>query len=942
MRKKIFLLFIYIYTNNLCCQVRYNYQQFTIEDGLPTNAIYDIVEGKDGKMYIGTDNGLSVYDGIKFKNYNTKDGLYNPYIVKVERGLNNDIFCATYLGKLCKFSKENISVHQTNFNLGNTAELYIFKNKFIYNHLYKGTHKNTSQSIFYQFYESSFHTKDINYLYDLGNQDYPSVFKYKNQSIFIKNRTFKIGSLEVRLPENIPTIFKIEVGIDKLYLLSASQLHVSDFRGNILQTLNLPANIIYGSNRCYTMIDAYGDLWVNIQLIGMYKMENGKWVLQNSFLGFKKDESINAIYCDSKGRIWITTFNNGLFLISNIDTKHYVHNEAENRFSAIAVLKDSQIYSTTRYGLFKMQENSLNQLWKRKNEFKLDRIHNEPIFLNTTPEKIKWGGLKTYVAKKVINYKGKVLTYGLGSTIQNYSDKNKFKYTRNLKPKNSKIISLGDTLLCANTDSVFKATILNDTLIQYHYSLKLSTIGFIYDMLLHNDTLIIAESNQIKFFYKERLIKTISKINDVPLESINKIELRYNKLWIYASNGIYFIDNRNESRVINKHNFLPSSEVSDILLNKDRYYFATNNGIAVIPKNIIESNSSKPIINITSYFTDSVHTILDKKIELNAKDNFLQIYFDIQCMTNKKNLIVQYSLDNNQWNRMDLSELDLNNLSSGNVNLKIRTKDVNSDWAYTEVKISKQYPFYLQWWFILFALGFISLAYYFFYKFKLNKEIELTEIKNKMFSQIIELRQSALSAMMNPHFIFNSLNAIQYFINSNQKEKSSEYLAKLSRLVRLFLNHASEPSILLAEEIDRLKRYVELEQMRFYPFEFKISVSENLDVDKISIPNMILQPFVENAILHGISHLENKDGVVLLDISANDNILKISITDNGYGMDKTTYKESSHISKALTIIKERIEIMQKQESRKVYKITEEVPYMQSKRSGHRVCIYLST
>lgn len=208
------------------------------------------------------------------------------------------------------------------------------------------------------------------------------------------------------------------------------------------------------------------------------------------------------------------------------------------------------------------------------------------------------------------------------------------------------------------------------------------------------------------------------------------------------------------------------------------------------------------------------------------------------------------------------------------------------------------------------------------------------EINNR----IVELRQKALSATMNPHFVFNSLTAMQYYINHNEKTKSSEYIAKLSRLVRMFLNQSSEPFISLQEEIVRLKLYVDFELLRFQNFEFKIIEQGYTDASKIMMPNMILQPFVENSILHGVSHLKEKDGKVIITIKLESDVLHITIEDNGFGLDPSG-SNSSHISKGISIITERLDIMQKKYPEKTYTIIQKPVDPNKERKGH--CVYLT-
>jgi LytS/YehU family sensor histidine kinase len=171
----------------------------------------------------------------------------------------------------------------------------------------------------------------------------------------------------------------------------------------------------------------------------------------------------------------------------------------------------------------------------------------------------------------------------------------------------------------------------------------------------------------------------------------------------------------------------------------------------------------------------------------------------------------------------------------------------------------------------------------------LKKELQLqrleTEKKHLEFKQIAaDLEMQALRAQMNPHFIFNSLNAINCFVLKNDMESASDYLTRFSRLIRSVLQHSLQAAISLSDEIATLRLYIELEQLRFKNhFRFNIYVSDSVDVEGWMIPPLLLQPFVENAIWHGLMHREEEGGELTIDIDTADEELCCSVTDNGVG-----------------------------------------------------------
>jgi tetratricopeptide (TPR) repeat protein len=176
-----------------------------------------------------------------------------------------------------------------------------------------------------------------------------------------------------------------------------------------------------------------------------------------------------------------------------------------------------------------------------------------------------------------------------------------------------------------------------------------------------------------------------------------------------------------------------------------------------------------------------------------------------------------------------------------------------------------------------------------------------------------ELEMRALRAQMNPHFIFNCLNSINRFILKNNTDEASDYLTKFSRLIRMVLNLSQKSFILLAEELECLKLYIQLEQMRFKnAFYYHICCDEAIDMEEVLIPPLLLQPFVENAIWHGLMHKED-NGILSIAIIKNDNHLICTIKDNGIGRKTAALLNNEKLTQkslGLQITKERLKLLE--------------------------------
>jgi hypothetical protein len=190
------------------------------------------------------------------------------------------------------------------------------------------------------------------------------------------------------------------------------------------------------------------------------------------------------------------------------------------------------------------------------------------------------------------------------------------------------------------------------------------------------------------------------------------------------------------------------------------------------------------------------------------------------------------------------------------------------------------------------------------------QNLESEKTKAELQRQAMELEMQALRAQMNPHFIFNSLNSINMFILENNKLQASEYLSKFSRLVRLILQNSQDAFIPLERELEALQLYLELESLRFdKKFEYKITVADSVDTTMLKVPPLIIQPYAENAIWHGLMHKKEK-GHLEIELYQEEEILFCKITDDGIGRNKASELKSKsglkHKSMGIKITEDRI------------------------------------
>jgi sensor histidine kinase YesM len=221
----------------------------------------------------------------------------------------------------------------------------------------------------------------------------------------------------------------------------------------------------------------------------------------------------------------------------------------------------------------------------------------------------------------------------------------------------------------------------------------------------------------------------------------------------------------------------------------------------------------------------------------------------------------------------------------------------------------------------LFTLPFAILLEIIVFALAIARKIsEDRQAKNELEKKAIEIEMMALRSQMNPHFIFNSLNSIRYFILSNDKENAKNYLNKFSNLLRMILNHSRQNLITLQEEIDALRTYLEIESARFDDsFEYNILIDECIELDAIKIPPLILQPYVENSIIHGLRNSQKPQKQLKIKVSKNTNSIEISIFDNGIGRLESEKIKTLYANKSFgsLITNQRIELFNQSSTNKV-------------------------
>ena len=345
---------------------------------------------------------------------------------------------------------------------------------------------------------------------------------------------------------------------------------------------------------------------------------------------------------------------------------------------------------------------------------------------------------------------------------------------------------------------------------------------------------------------------------------------------------------------------------------------------------------SLPLVNLekklpTFNFSLDSLSVSNKNFSVFEKGNYdysqnqFKFYVNFNSVLCESEALITYQLKgfDKQLQNIPFTQnvIDYKYLPPGDYNFELQAKYRNYSSSLINYSFIINKPFWQVWWFyvLIFFLGFWVIRFIFLYRINQLKRKNIEYSKQLVLkANLVESELKALRSQMNPHFIFNSLNSIQDLILQKDTEASYDYIVLFSNLVRSALNYSNQSFIPIEEEIEFLQNYLKLEKLRFGSnFNYSIKYKKT---KSFKVPSLIIQPFVENALIHGLFHKHNEKKLVI-DFSLKDEFLECTITDNGIGREKSQEIQkrqgNNHKSFALESIKKRLLILQEQYSTEI-------------------------
>jgi len=431
----------------------------------------------------------------------------------------------------------------------------------------------------------------------------------------------------------------------------------------------------------------------------------------------------------------------------------------------------------------------------------------------------------------------------------------------------------------------------------------------------------------------------------VDIKSI--IEDNSGNLWLNTTNAIIKINQQRDVVSTYDNHFGIKFEmpygVSYKSKSGDLYFTAIPGYYSFAPEEF-DKECMPPIITLSNFRISNKDVLSNKEaslktsvvnadhIKLNYNQNVFSFDFAAIDFVDPKANRHFYMLENydKTWNTADFDRRAIYfNVPPGKYRFRVRAVNAYGKWAERAVEIEVVPAWWNSWWFraaaLLTAIGIIYLVMRWRIQEKFRIQVERADREKKLSDlqhRTSQLEMHALRAQMNPHFLFNSLNSINRFIIQNNTDQASAYLTKFSRLMRLILQNSQNELVPLENELEALKLYLELEAVRFdHHFVYNIKIDDNLDIGAVKVPPLIIQPYAENAIWHGLMHKEEK-GNLLIEILKEGDFLIFRIIDDGIGRQKAaelkSKSASTHKSMGMKITADRISNMKQKNPNQNY------------------------
>ncbi|WP_299013468.1 histidine kinase [uncultured Polaribacter sp.] len=900
MRKNtIFILFLFLFAFFSSAQEPLAIH-LTEKDGLPDVTIYDMLEDNQGFIWLAADKGLYRYDGREYKLF-TNPLKRGRSLFSLKLDEQGRLWCNNLAGQFFYINNDRLELYKDFEDVKTLVDYYFFdkhlvvynKDKILFVALDSKKIEKTLAGVI-QLNNNSFQKKLDHFYFTRNDTVYKlNSLKSKLKAIGLLNTTknFKRATrqlfayqentyileqneselllklknlnsnryLEIPKKINGKVIHKVIVKEHTIYLLSNKGIYFCKIKDNSLQVLQHYFKENYATDY---LLDKNKNLWFST-------LKNGIYVISNlAFQIYDKDQfkDITFLLKKNENTLFLAK-NNGRVLEYNISNKsiNYLN------FTSLTAVK-SLYYNNISNELFIINNN-------------ITTVYN---LTNNTSKKFNLGAAKSidYIKDDMylVSSSGSFLAFDFSTnTKHEFISKRSYNAVYVDQTKQHFVTLIDGFAEYYPKDEKFRTPLYNSKKV-YGSLLEKTADGTVW-ISTHTNGILAYKNN---CFTDSLIVK-----NGLASTIINDLQAADKTLWISTDKGLQTYDYKEKKiKTITKVDGLATYTINNIAVLDSLVFLNTNTNIISFNKNKVFKTKEKPKIYFNSLEVNRAPVALKEELQLKQDKSDFKIYFNSNGFQSKENIIYEYWLDGFSKNYTRIAAginfINFNTLPTGNFTLKVRAKN-KYETQYSDaiaLKIQVTNPFYKSIWFLLLC-GLILLIFIYLYFDKKNKRLqkeqkialEKAEIsKELVFSQLENLR-----SQMNPHFIFNALNSIQDFIILNEKKLARQYLVKFSKLIRIYLEHSQKNEITLEEELKALQLYLDLEKDRFNDgLFFEINVDKALNTSLVYLPSLFLQPYVENSLKHGLLHKKEDKKIQIEFLKKQENLVCI-ITDNGIG-----------------------------------------------------------
>lgn len=428
-------------------------------------------------------------------------------------------------------------------------------------------------------------------------------------------------------------------------------------------------------------------------------------------------------------------------------------------------------------------------------------------------------------------------------------------------------------------------------------------------------------------------VQALTRKNYIPDNNVISIQQdSENKIWIATDLGLCRLIPEQEAATdsfrfrrynYNTNNGFPFNQTTGLVQEGETFFAGTLNGLVRFNReDLTEKTENAQTVITKIMITDKEYPVMNQDsifLTLNYFQNFFSIEYSLLNYENSRNEFSYYLENFNQkWNYTENKQsVSFSNLDGGIYYFYLKARKPDGTWTEARKKITIRVfpPFWKTGWFFLLCISLLLGIVYFIYQNRVSGIRAEEKLKTAYHKEISEMQVRLLRSQMNPHFLFNSLNSINHYIQSNEGDIASDYLVDFAKLMRMILDNSQYAFIPLKVETEMLELYLKLEKMRFSQgFDAEIRMDNALKYTELSIPGMVIQPFVENAIWHGLRHKPEK-GKITLTFSLDGKVLTCIVKDNGVGRSKSAElnkNRKKHQSHGQKIAEERLDFLAKE------------------------------